>query len=391
MLKNFTIIILLFSFLISYSQEPSIAWQNSVGGTMSDRVRSIYPTNDGGCIVGGISQSSISGDKSENLIGVEDFWVVKLNAIGNVEWENTIGGTAQDQLEAIKQTPDNGYIISGRSISSASSDKSENPIGNYDYWIVKLNSSGTIQWENTIGGFSLDEASEVLALDDGTYIVGGSSVSSIGGDKTENGIGSFDYWVLKLDNSGNIIWQNTIGGASSDALTSIDETTDGGFILGGNSQSGISGDKTESSYGQNDYWIVKIDGLGQVQWDKTYGGSESDWCVSVKQTNEGGYILSGGSYSSISGNKTENTNGSIDYWIIKTDSNGVIEWQNTIGGSEQDHDVYTIQTPDDQFLSIGGSNSNISGDKTENSQGNYDFWILGLYLQVEAFFICCRK
>jgi len=378
MSKKITLFGLLIFTISIFAQEPTILWDNTLGGIRNDRLRSIYPTADGGCIVGGYSSSPISSDKSESSMGGEDYWVVKLDSSGNTEWDNTIGGSAEEQLRSVKQTSDGGYIISGFSDSDISGDKSENSQGFEDYWVIKLNSLGQIVWENTIGGNAGDEAQDIIELSDGSFVIAGFSNSGMNGDKTENSIGNDDYWILKLSSSGNILWQNTIGGSDVDRLYSIDETNDGGFILGGRSMSGISGDKTQPNQGGFDYWIVKVSSTGAVVWDKTYGGSLVDYCSSVHQTTDGGYILGGQSNSNTSGDKTENSNGGDDFWIIKIDNIGNIEWQNTIGGSGPETEGYTIQTVDGNYLVIGTFDSNMTGDVDENSQGSFDYWIIKL-------------
>ncbi len=150
---------------------------------------------------------------------------------------------------------------------------------------------------------------------DGGYILGGWSKSDISGDKTEDSHGPYDpllplhdrwdYWVVKLDGSGNVIWDKTIGGESTEYLYSVQQTSDGGYILGGLSKSGISGEKTEANIGDSDYWVVKLDGSGNIEWQNTIGGNKNDRLNSVYQTNDGGYILGGNSDSGISGDKTE--------------------------------------------------------------------------------------
>jgi hypothetical protein len=241
-----------------------------------------------------------------------------------------------------------------------------------DYWIVKIDKSGNILWQNTIGGS--DEMMHCILLrqtSDGGYILGGYSLSNISGDKTENRLGLYDYWMVKIDSIGNIQWQNTIGGNANDVLYSIQQTSDGGYILGGGSLSGISGDKIENNLGGYDFWIIKTDGLGNIQWQNTIGGSGVDVIFSIHQTIDGGYILGGSSSSSISGDKSENNWGGGDYWIVKTDSAGNIQWQNTIGGNNID-ELHSIQQSQDGGYILGGSSySNISGDKTEDSFGGF--------------------
>ena len=171
----------------------------------------------------------------------------------------------------------------------------------------------TIQWQKTIGGSDVDKLNSLQQTADGGYILGGYSASNTSGDKTENSRGNNDYWVIKLNNSGAIQWQKTIGGSVGDYLYSIQQTTDGGYVLGGYSQSDISGDKTENHKGFYDYWIVKLNSTGTIQWQKTIGGDDIDNLQSIQQTSDGGYMLGGYSSSSISGDKTENSKGTYDY------------------------------------------------------------------------------
>ena len=362
----------------------NIQWQNTIGGTRNDILWSIEQTSDGGYIMGGYSSSNISADKSENnwdpSLQTLDYWIVKTDASGNIQWDNTIGGSDMDYLQVVKQTSDGGYILGGMSSSNISGDKTENMMGGInDYWIVKTDGSGNIQWQNTIGGNGSDELYSLQQTSDGGYIFGGRSSSDISGDKTENtigGNGSADYWIVKTDVSGNIQWQHTIGGNSHDFLYSLQQTTDGGYILGGWSNSNISGNKTKNCNGYYDYWIVKTDLTGNVQWDNTFGGDTSDFLNSIWQTIDGGYIIGGSSRSNISGDKTENSLGGDDYWMVKTDASGNIQWQNTLGGSDQDELNIALPTADNSYILGGQSRSNISGDKTENTNGGIDIWIV---------------
>ncbi|MBK7853915.1 MAG: hypothetical protein IPJ79_02535 [Bacteroidetes bacterium] len=359
--------------IVKTDSAGNIQWQNTIGGSGNDQLHSLQQTTDGGYILGGYSSSNISGDKTELSNGGFDYWMVKTDAVGSIQWQSTIGGNNDDYLKYIRQTIDGGYILGGYSNSNISGDKAENCIGNNDYWIIKTDATGNIQWQNTIGGNRRDELRSIQQTTDGGYILGGYSQSNISGDKTENNLGSGspitgDYWVVKIDAIGNIQWQNTIGGSLDDALCLIEQTSDGGYILGGYSYSNLSGDKTENSNGWYDYWIVKTDFAGSIQWQNTIGGSNLDYLYSVKQTPDGGYILGGFSDSDISGDRTEIGNAGFDYWIIKTGSTGNLQWQNIIGGNGDDILLPSIEQTDDGSYILGGySTSNIGGDKTENN------------------------
>jgi hypothetical protein len=362
----------------------NIQWQNNIGGNSEDWLRTIDLTSDGGYIMGGWSRSNISGDKTQNSKGSDDYWIVKIDSLGNIQWDKTIGGSTFDLLMSVEQTSDGGYILGGYSDSNISGDKTENSKGGPDYWIVKTDSLGNIQWQNTIGGNSIDYFGLVRQTNDGGYILCGYSDSNISGDKTENYIGSYDYWIVKADSLGNIQWQNTIGGTSTESLYSIEQTKDGGYILGGFSNSDISGDKTKASKGGFDYWIVKTDSLGNIQWQNTIGGFGDETnrsTESIAQTIDGGYIIGGGTFSDFSADIKEDSKGGFDYCIFKTDSLGNVQWQNTIGGNFNDDLRSICQTTDEGYILGGYSNSNTSGDKIENCKGGYDYWIIKLTTQ----------
>ncbi len=339
-------------------------------------------TSDGGYILAGQSSSGLSGDKTEASMGTYDYWIVKLTSTGSILWQNTIGGLNEDYIFSIQQTTDDGYILGGYSYSGATGDKTEASMGSGDYWVIKLNSTGGIVWQNTIGGSGDENLFCVRQTSDGGYILGGTSSSGISGDKTEPNIGLTDYWVVKLNATGSIIWQNTIGGTEADILRCVKQTTDGGYILGGYSYSGMSGDKTENNWDvvdpiTSDYWVIKLNTVGAIEWQNTIGGNNYDNLYDIFQTPDGGYMLGGQSYSGVSGDKTETSLSSWQYWIIKLNSAGnILEWQNTIGGDGTDA-LYSINPTSDGGYILGGhSSSNISGDKTENAIGSYDFWVI---------------
>ena len=353
-------------------------WDKTIGGIGSDELRTVLQTDDGGYIVGGYSYSSISGEKTQKKRGLNDYWIVKLNSIGNIEWDKAYGGSDEDRFSVMQQTRDGGYILGGYSPSNISGEKTENSRGNNDYWVVKVDRLGSVQWDKTIGGNDYDALNCLQQTADGGYILGGVSLSNISGEKTENSRGSGDYWIVKLDSSGNIQWDKTIGGNDEDELSSIQLTYDGGYILGGMSFSNISGEKTHHSRGQSDYWIVKLDSLGNIQGDKTIGGDNAEELSSLEPTHDGGWVLGGWSASNISGEKSENGRGNRDYWIVKLNRGGDIEWDKTIGGDNEDDRVKVLQATKNIYIVGGASKSDVAGDKTKMKRGRSDFWIVVL-------------
>ncbi|MFN0276133.1 MAG: T9SS type A sorting domain-containing protein [Chitinophagales bacterium] len=397
MKNGFSVLFFLFSVETLVSQTaPGIEWQRVIGGSSGDYLSSIQITDDDGYILAGDSHSGISGDKTESNLGGLDYWVIKIDSNLQIVWQNSFRGTGYDDLQDMRLTSDGGCVVGGSSQSPHSADKSEDYFASssgystYDYWVVKVDALGGLEWENTIGGDQNDYFTTLLQASDGGYLVGGWSYSGISGDKTEAGFVTYgDYWILKLDNEGNIEWQNTIGGNTYDYLVKANQTLDGGYILGSYSDSEASGDKTESRIDDgiglccySDYWIVKIDSLGNVEWDETIGGYEEEILTDIKQTSDGGYIVGGHSKSGVSGDKTEGVIAGFDYWILKLNPSGNIQWQRTLGGDKDDI-CTSVEIANDGFLVGGYSLSDASGNKSENTIGTgdkNDYWIVKLDL-----------
>ena len=323
-------------------------WDYRFGGTGIENVKCIQETNDGGYIIGGSSFSNIGGDKTQanwdTSLASSDYWIVKTDSLGIKEWDLNFGGTEGDFLYSVQETTDGGYILGGYSISDIGGDKTQASKGNLDYWIVKTDSLGIKQWDKDFGGTNDDVLLTLQQTSDEGYIIGGWSVSGISGDKTQASWGSSDYWILKLDSMGNKQWDMDFGGTYEDNLICLQQTSDGGYIFGGTSNSDVSGNKTQANRDTiypftHDYWIVKTDSIGNIEWQKDFGGTMTDNLVSVQETSDSGFILGGNSDSGISGDKTQATWGNTD-------------------------------------LLGGRSNSNASGDKTENNFGIEQTWIV---------------
>lgn len=364
----------------------NIIWQNTIGGTKDDYCLDAQPTSDGGYILCGHSNSLASGDKTESVVGFfgwNDYWIVKLNSVGNIVWQNDIGGTYLDYGKAIRETSDGGFIVAGQSSSGISYDKTVDlhgtPSGNYDAWILKLDATGNIIWQKDYGGTGNEYVSDIIQTTDGGYLLGVESTSGASGDKSEALMGTSDNWIVKLDASGNIEWENTIGGDGIDQVGRVVQTSDGNYVVAGNSSSGISGDKTEASNINNDYWIYKLDLSGNIIWQNTIGGSGSEFLYGMTTTPDNGVVIIGESNSGMSGDKDEFSVGNTDYWMIKINASGGFCWQETIGGTMQDVGRGIYETSPGKYIVGGYSYSNLSGDKTENnvSGTSYpDFWVM---------------
>jgi len=378
--------------IVKYNSSGDILWDKVIGANESDELVDMHQTTDSGYIMLGPSWSGISGDKTENSRGLPyaDYWVVKMDKNRNIQWNKTLGGSVTDIPTTIRQTLDGGYIIGGWSLSNISGDKTENSKGGSDLWIIKINAQGNIQWQKTIGGGGNDgtylygdDYSPVIVLpqSDGSYLIGSTSDSNISGDKTQNSKGSTDYWLVKLNSQGNVLWDKTIGGSSDEQLRTLNLTKDGGYIIGGISVSPISGDKTDTSRGYSDYWVVKLNSNAEIIWDKTIGGDYVDKLIALDETDDG-YILGGHSSSARNtGEKTEGRRGIkaySDYWVVKIDTSGNVQWNKTIGGSNDEHLYGIKEIKKNKYIMAGWSLSDASKDKTVPSKGGFDFWIVAL-------------
>ncbi len=368
----------------SFAQNPLVKqWDYRYGGPGLDVINSFQETDDGGFILAGTSGSGIGGDKTNNLWGSIDCWVVKIDASFNVQWDKDFGGGQSDWLYSVSQTKDGGYILGGISCSDSDGNKSQPAfdVAYGDYWIIKIDSLGNKEWDKDFGGSGVDRLYNIYQTADGGYILAGNSQSHITGNKLVDTKGGLDSWIIKIDSVGNKIWETDLGGLSSDEMYGFQPTSDGGYIVSGNTFSGIGGDKTQLNWGQYDYWIIKIDSTGNKEWDKGFGGSCNDYAYSaIKQSSDHGYILGGYSCSPLSGNKTQPLwANSWDYWIIKTDSNGNKLWDKDFGGMSGEGIEYgndLLQTSDKGYLIGGTSISSIGGNKSESNLGNSQVWLV---------------
>ncbi|CAN5654692.1 hypothetical protein BH10BAC3_BH10BAC3_04450 [soil metagenome] len=359
--------------IVKLSSLCIIEWQKSLGGTGFDQAYSIEQTSDGGYIIAGITDSH-NGDVSgnHNFEDGLDAWIVKLTSNGDIQWQKCLGGSNLDYAFSIRQTNDGGYILAGKTYSNDGdvSGLHQPTWGFTDYWVVKLNSSGTIEWQKCLGGDLDDEAHSIQQTSDGGYIVAGNSYSNDGDVSGNHGNG--DYWIVKLNNTGTIQWQKCLGGTSFDYASSIENTSDGGYIFSGTSKPydvNLNG-----GHGKADWEVIKLSSNGTVQWKKYFGGSDFDEAASAKQTSDGGYIIAGNSHSNddeVSGN-----HGNADYWIVKLGDTGDLQWQKTFGGSADDVASSIVTTSDGGYLVAGTSLSN--DDDVTGNHGINDYWVIKL-------------
>ena len=319
--------------VLKLNPNGTVAWQNTYGGGAAEWAYSIQQTSDGGYIVAGVT-----GSFGANL---ENVWVLKLNADGSVAWQNTYGGPNSDWAHSIQQTSDGGYIVAGQTGPYGT--------GNADLWVLKLNAVGTIEWQKTYGGSGDDVVNSVQQTSDGGYILAGYTSSF--------GAGNSDVWVLKLNADGSVAWQNTYGGLDEDLANSVQQTSDGGYIVAGRTKS--------FGAGNEDFWVLKLNSDGSLTgpnaWQKTYGGPNSDWAYSIRQTSDGGYIAGGGTYSFGAGQNA---------WVLKLNALGTVEWQKTYIGNNEEWAKSIEQTSDGGYI--------VAGTTYSFGAGNWDAWVLKL-------------
>jgi hypothetical protein len=288
-------------------------WNKTYGGTGEDYASIVVQTSDGGYALAGRTNSSGAG----NL----DFLLVKTDSAGNMQWNKTYGGTYDDNAGSVIQTDDDGYALAGYTYSFGA--------GSGDAWLVKTDAVGNMLWSRTYGGANNDRALQVVDTSDGGYALAGDTVG--------------DFWLVKTDASGIAQWSQTYGGTEYDHASAVVQTIDGGYALTGFTYS--------YGVGSADFLLVKTDSAGNMQWNKTYGGIYDDASFHVVKTGDGGYALAGWTYSF--------NDGTVAHaWLVKTDSAGNMQWNQTYGKSNQyDAAFSVVQTNDGGYALAGETNT----------------------------------
>jgi uncharacterized delta-60 repeat protein len=313
--------------LIKTNAAGDSLWSRTFGGDAYDACYSAAPTSDGGYVLAGGTRSFGAGGP--------DFYLIRVNENGTQVWSRTFGGSEWDECYSITQTSDGGYVLAGYTESFGS--------GRQDFWLVKTNANGDSLWSRTYGGSERDECRSVRQTSDGGYILAGETESF--------GAGRTDFWLVKTDENGTLLWSRTFGGSDLDGCRSLLLASDGGYLLAGNTDSYASGSAM---------WLLKTNGAGDSLWSRTYG-SYMDWCQSALQTSDGGYLLAGGTMSV----------GTSDYLLAKTDANGESLWSHTYGGIGNDDCQEVLQTSDGGYILAGQTESFGTGIHEQP-----DFWLV---------------
>jgi len=299
--------------LFKIDSSGNMIWNHTYGGPLNDRSWDMVQTNDGGFAIGGYIFSLEHGT---------DTLLIKTDSNGNMQWNKTIGGGGVDYCFSLVQTSDGGFALAGETTSWGAGD---------DFWLVKTNAYGDVEWNQTYGEGGIDRAWSVIQTSDDGYV--------LAGQKRWGEVG--DFYVVKTDSAGNMLWNQTYGGTLNEIAYDIVEASDGGFVVAGETTSYAA--LPQSNY--IDCYFVKTDADGDMQWNKTGGAEYHGRAYCLIRTTDGGYALAGDWASPIDGN--------MDYWLIKTDENGDIEWNQKYGREHHEWAYSIIQSNDGGYVLAG--------------------------------------
>ena len=400
----------------------AILWQKSIGGEHAEYLYHALATPDYGFLLLGSSVSNATGQKNKDNQGKLDYFVWKIDEAGKQEWQQSFGGDENDFLTAGALTQDGGYILGGYSESSESGDKTTKSFGLADYWVLKLDAAGNIQWQKTIGGYGNDELISIIQTQDGGYLLAGNSDSPKSDLKSENSFGGKDYWIVKLDPKGEIIWDKPLGGEYTEEVKAIYETKDG-FVLFGQTNS-----PENEKFNDFDWEVILLSKTGELQAAMRYGNENDDILNSVYfdkeneifflagvsqnqnqrklsiisldthlnqlketsteidshqiinsllMTKQGDYLLAG---SNLGYTKTKNgeQKPSSAYNSFILNQYGEEKWTKTLKSDGFDYLQIAIETRDGSVVLIGNSDASNSADKEIASNGQQDFWMVKL-------------
>lgn len=429
--KFISVVCIGFIFLFSHTiQSQEIFWQKRYGGSGLDNVNKIIPTKDKGYLVLSYSNSGISGDKTEPCFGDYDIWLLKFNLLDTLEWQKTIGGNKSDSPVGAFQMADDGFLILANSSSGISGNKTVASKGGDDFWLVRIDRTGNINWQKSIGADSTDSPNIFIRTTDGNFVACGTSASGISGDKTEKSRGRFDYWVVKIDQNAKIIWEKTLGGNQDDTVDGALALSDGTFTISGTSLSQANGDKTVPLIGNNDIWVLNLSSEGKINYQMALGtpiadrasramfeigdehwvsgnigvnsgikpqldaaiylldhklevkdsiifGADKDDAISwMSSTYDGGIISSIVSLSGKGGMKTDTSRGGRDIWLVRLDKTRKLVWDKTFGGILDESAISFVEYQAGNYLLACTSSSPVGADIVAPGKGSTDILLI---------------
>ena len=358
--------------IMKFNSDGQKEWVKLFGGSDVDDGHSICQSSNGSYYITG-KFGIYNGDFAGLGWGGQDIFIIKLKLNGEAEWIKAITGSGDLTVNSITSTTDNGCVIIG-SFNKNDGDFSTLNKGGLDVFAIKLNLNGVIQWKTSIGGTTNDAGYSISKTSDNGYIIAGLTQSS-DGDIIGANKGSNDILVVKLNSIGEKEWVKTFGGTGIDFCRSIDISNDGGYILTGSTYSN-DGDFLGLSIGKEDMFLLKINSYGEKQWAKVYGGTNADIARSVKQTSDGGFVITG-AFTSLDGDFNVINKGAQDIFILKTNTNGEKQWIKSFGGSLIDR-AHSVVVSTDEGIVVSGTFASSDGDFIKKNRGSNDIFIIKL-------------
>jgi hypothetical protein len=335
------------AWLIKIDSSGMMEWSQNYGGMLSDAAYSVVATTDSGYV--------LAGSTSSFGMGSADFWLIKVDSTGSIEWNHTYGGEGYESCRSMISTSDGGYALLGFTAPSDTTNAPFGLFGSSDVLLVKVDPDGNMEWNQTYGGAGLDSVSAIIETADGGFILGCSTTSF--------GMGSADFWLIKVDSTGSIEWNYTYGGAGTEFSNSLVATVDGGYVLAGSTSS--------FGAGSADVFLVKVDTIGNLEWNQTYGGEIADYCDSIAISCDGDYMLACVSQPPV-GSPTPPYGDGV-FWLIEVDSQGNLKWNQTYGVSAHHSHTSLLTTSKENYIFGGTREIFILGGSTRDERGTRDF------------------
>jgi gliding motility-associated-like protein len=346
----------------------TIEWERSFGGTGYESARDVVQTADGGYMVLGETNST-DGGVIAGYGGTKDIWLLKISPTGTLEWQKRYGGSGLDIGNHIETTPDGSYLIAASSSSNDGDIRGNHSTGTYtDGVLIKINASGVLQWSRCYGGTKNEELFDIEVINGITFLAG--FTNSIDGDIPPNQK-NYDMWLLAIDGNGNKVFSKIYGGSQNDVAYTMCRGADGSLTLAGYTTS-TDGDVSGARGGQ-DYWIINVDQRGQLKWQKVLGGTDAEYAKTIITDKDSSYIVGGVSYSD--DGDISNPLGEGDFWVIKLSPSGTVTWKNNMGGSNTDHLRFMVRNPVKNEYYLAGDSESGDGD-FNNAKGDADFAVI---------------